>query len=328
MRPAWLVRHWFTVGLAGAAVLGFVAPALGARGGPLAPEVTTRAGVALIFFLQGLTLAPAALRQGARHWRLHVATQLFIFVAFPVVVFAAHAVAGEVLGESLRRGFLYLAVLPTTIAGCVVLTAAAGGNVAGAIFNSALANVAGVVLTPALVALLLDGRSGSVALLPMIGEVALLLVVPLAAGQAVRPVLLRRLRPDARLSASISNAVILFIVYTAFATSVHAGAFRATDGGEVLLVAGAALALFAGATAAAWLLGRRLGFGREDRAALLFCGPHKTLAAGAPMAQVIFAGDPAIGLLLLPLMVYHFVQLAGGAALADRLRAGAAEALP
>jgi solute carrier family 10 (sodium/bile acid cotransporter), member 7 len=321
-----LIRHWFLAGLAAVTALAFLAPALGAPGGPLRPEITTRAAVALIFLMQGLAIAPAALRTGALRWRLHVTVQTFIFLAFPVAVILLDTVAGRLLPDDLRLGFLFLAVLPTTVAACVVFTAAAGGNTAGALFNSALANTAGVVVTPLWAALLLRARGDVLPLGSMIGEIVLLLLVPFALGQIVRPLLHRVREPSPRVLRVLSSSIILFIVFAAFSASVVSGAF--TDGGvrATLLVTIACLGLFAAATGAAAGLGRRLGFDAGDRTALIFCGPHKTLAAGAPMAQVLFAGHPGIGLIVLPLMIYHAVQLLGGAALTARLRRNAERA--
>jgi solute carrier family 10 (sodium/bile acid cotransporter), member 7 len=315
----WLARNWFILGLAAAALLAFIVPGLGVRGGPLRPEITTKAGVALIFFLQGLALAPAALRAGALRWRLHLATQLFIFAAFPLAVLAIDRAAGGALPDELRLGFLFLAILPTTVSGCVVFTATAGGNVAGALFNSAVSNIAGVLITPLWAALLLGALGETPALGPMVLEIALLLLAPLAVGQAVRPMLARRREPDRKLLGTLSNVIILFIIFTAFANSVRSNAFAEVGLLANVLVAVSAGALFAAATGAAVLTARRLRFDDADRTAFLFCAPQKTLAAGAPMAQILFAGNPALGLILLPLIVYHAVQLVVGAMMADRL---------
>jgi solute carrier family 10 (sodium/bile acid cotransporter), member 7 len=321
----WLTRNWFLLGLATVAGLAFLAPDIGARGGPLRPEVTTKAGVALIFFIQGLVIAPAVLRAGALRWRLHVAVQLFVFGGFPVAVILLDVLGGQLLPPDLRLGFLFLAILPTTISTCVIFTAAAGGNTTGALFNSVLANITGVLLTPLLAALLLSARGEAPALGPMVGEVVLLLLVPLAVGQAARPLVRRVWEPNARLLAVLSSLIILYIVFAAFSNSVATGAFVQTGLLATAGVALAAIGIFAAATAAAALLGNRLGFEMGDRVALLFCGPQKTLAAGAPMAQILFAGHPGLGLILLPVILYHAVQLLGGAALVRRFRRAGAQ---
>jgi solute carrier family 10 (sodium/bile acid cotransporter), member 7 len=313
----WLTRNWFILGLATAAGLGFLLPEIGGSGGPLRTEVTTRVGVAIMFFLQGLGLATSALRTGALRWRLHLATQLYIFVGFPAAMILLDALGGRLLPEALRFGFLYLAILPTTVSACVVFTSAANGNVAGAVFNSALANTAGVVITPAWAALLLSARGQGPPLASTITEIALLLLAPLALGQLVRPLL--RTKPPRWLITNIANFIILFIVFAAFANSARSGAFGDAGLTATLMVVVIAVAIFILATGAAVFTGRRLGFDEGDRIALLFCGPQKTLAAGAPMAQILFAGNPALGLILLPLMAYHATQLFGAASIVERL---------
>ncbi|CAN5775989.1 bile acid:sodium symporter [soil metagenome] len=314
-----IARHWFLLGLAAATGLAFLLPEVGARGGPLRPEITTRAGVAAIFFMQGLALAPAALRVGALQWRLHLATQLFIFAGFPFVVIALDAAGGHLLPPDLRLGFIFLAILPTTISGCVVFTAAGGGNVSGALFNAVLANMAGVVLTPLWATLLLSARGEAPDPGPMIVELSLLLLVPIALGQAARPLLRYFRDPHPRLFSNLSSLIILYIVFIAFNDSARSGAFGETGVRGLGIIVIICIGLFVAATAAAGVTAQRLHFPAADRIALLFCAPHKTLAAGAPMAQVLFAGHPGLGLILLPLIVYHAVQLLGGAALIERL---------
>jgi solute carrier family 10 (sodium/bile acid cotransporter), member 7 len=315
----WMTRNWFLVALAGVATIAFLAPGLGARGGPLRPETTTRLAVAVIFFLQGLVIAPAALRAGALRWRLHLLVQSFVFAGFPAAVLLLDALGGGRLPADLRLGFLYLAILPTTISTCVVFTAMAGGNTSGALFNSVFANVAGVLLTPLWAALLLSARGEAPSIGPMLGEIVLLLLVPLAAGQAARPLVRRVREPEAKRLASASSMLILYIVFASFSDSVARGAFAQTGLPATVMVVVVALGLFTSATGAAYLLGRQLGFDAPDRVAVLFCAPQKTLAAGAPMAQILFSGHPGIGLVLLPVIVYHAIQLLAGATLAQRV---------
>jgi solute carrier family 10 (sodium/bile acid cotransporter), member 7 len=319
----WLLRHWFLLGLAAAAGLAFLVPGMGAAGGPLRPEITTRVAVAIIFLVQGLSITPAALRTGALRWRLHLTVQLFIFLAFPLTMLVLDALGGRLLPGDLRLGFLLLAILPTTVSACVVYTATAGGNTAGALFNAIFANVTGVLITPLWAAALLSARGEAQPLGPMIGEIGLLLLAPLVLGQLLRPLLMPErggpLGPRPPLLSVLPSLMILYIVFAAFARSVESEAFDGAGAPALLVVAVVAVLLFLLATSGAVVLGRRLGFDRGDRTALIFCGPQKTLAAGVPMAQVLFAGNPGLGLILLPLMLYHAVQLAGGAPLIGRL---------
>jgi solute carrier family 10 (sodium/bile acid cotransporter), member 7 len=165
--------------------------------------------------------------------------------------------------------------------------------------------------------LLLSARGQGPPLASTITEIALLLLAPLALGQLVRPLL--RTKPPRWLITNIANLIILFIVFAAFANSARSGAFGDAGLAATLMVVVIAGGVFVMATGAAVVAGRRLGFDKGDRIALLFCGSQKTLAAGAPMAQILFAGNPALGLILLPLMAYHAIQLFGAASIVARL---------
>jgi sodium/bile acid cotransporter 7 len=73
-----------------------------------------------------------------------------------------------------------------------------------------------------------------------------------------------------------------------------------------------ALAL-AGTTAAA----RAFGFSRTDEVAIVFCGSKKGLASGVAMAGVLFPAA-MVGPILVPIMLYHQMQLMVCATMARR----------
>jgi sodium/bile acid cotransporter 7 len=316
----WLAGHWFLLGLAGAVALAFVAPEPGAADGWLQPRVTTKAGVALIFFIQGLSMNLAELRAGVAAWRLHLLVQGFAFGVFPLVGLTLDWLVGRELPVDLRLGFLFLCVLPTTVSTAVVFTALAGGNTAGAIFNATLSNVAGVIITPLWATWLLAVAGRSVPLLPVMAEISALLLVPLVAGQMVRPVMRDRaegLRPWLR---QFSSLIVLFIVYTAFAGSVDGGLWQGQGGGTIGAAGAGVVIVFAIIFAATALGARQLGLDRADRIAALMCAPQKTLAAGVPMAQLLFGAHSGLGLILLPVLLYHPLQLLACGLMIPRLR--------
>ncbi|HUJ44851.1 MAG TPA: bile acid:sodium symporter family protein [Opitutaceae bacterium] len=305
----WLRRNWFLVGLVAAVGLAWLFPTAGAKGGFLHPEITIRVGVALIFFSQGLTLALDALRHGALHWRLHVLVQGWNFGLFPLVGLLLDRVAGGILPPDLRTGFLFLCVLPTTISTAIVFTAVAGGNVAGAIFNATLSNLLGIVVTPLWTGWLMRAGGQALPLGPVILEIVLLLLVPLAAGQALRPWLRRWVDPRKAQLTGVNSAIVLLIVYAAFAHSVGARVWERSGLHSVLVAAAGVALLFAFVMGAVRLTIRAAGLRGADTSAALFCSSQKTLAAGVPMAQLIFGAHPGLGLILLPVMLYHPLQL-------------------
>lgn len=318
--PWWRV-HGFLLGLVVAVILAFVFPEPGARGGVLQPELVNNGGIALILFLQGLSLALEKIRAGAGNWRLHGLIQAYTFVIFPLVGLGLNAVTlvawpGE--PEAIRQGFLYLCVLPSTISTSVVLTAVAHGNTAGALFNAALSNILGVMATPLLVQLLMNrtGQSGPIG--PLLLKITLLTLVPFAAGMLLRPRLAAWVDAHKAWVARLSNAVILFIVYAAFCDSVQERIWAVHGLGLTMQVLGVTLGLFGLMSGLVFATCRALRLDRGDMIAAYFCSVKKTLAMGVPLAVLIFGERADLPLILLPVMLYHPVQLFLNGLLASR----------
>jgi sodium/bile acid cotransporter 7 len=313
-----IVKDPFLLGMIAVVALATAAPEVGRSGGPLRADLLAQAGVVLVFLVQGLSLSTDRLAHGVSRWRLHLVVQAFTFGAFPLLWVGLRAAAGRAVPGDLMLGFFYLAALPSTITSSVAMTAVARGNVAAAMFNASLSSVLGALVTPLLVSLAMGAAGVPVALGDAMLRIAALLVLPLAAGQALRPVLGGWLARRGRWIARADRAVVLLIVYVSFCDSVRAGLW--TDHGVGTLataVAGAALLL-----AAALFLTRRaaarLGFDTEDEIAAVFCGSQKGLAAGIAMAKLLFAAHPAIGVIVLPIMVYHPLQLVVCSGVAER----------
>lgn len=317
----WWRNHGFLLGLVGATILAFLFPGPGARGGALQPELVNNGGIALILFLQGLSLAVEKIKSGAGNWRLHGMIQGYTFVVFPLaglVLNALTAVFWPSQPEAIRQGFLYLCVLPSTISTSVVLTAVARGNTAGALFNAALSNIVGVIATPLLVQLLMNrtGQAGPIG--PLLLKITLLTLVPFALGMVLRQRLAAWIDARRAWVARISNTVILFIVYTAFCDSVQDRVWATHGLTLTLQVLGVTLGLFGVMSALVFATCRLLRLGREDMIAAYFCSVKKTLAMGVPLAVLIFGERADLPLILLPIMFYHPVQLFLNGLLANR----------
>ncbi len=309
---------WFMKGMLVAVALAFLWPAPGAQGGFLQPELLNKAGIALVFFLTGLGLPLAALKDGALRWKVHLLIQACTFLISPALGWLLLKTSGGWMSADLQTGFFYLCALPSTVSSSVALTIAARGNVPVAVFNATLSSLLGVVLTPFWMAWLLGGSGSSFAVGPVIIDLLIWLVMPLVLGQLSRPLLGAWAgRHKARLQI-VDRLTILTLVYTSFADTVQQGVW--SRHGPLILVetvVGSAL-LFIILLAFTRLLGRWLGLNTEDRIAAVFCGSKKTLASGVPMAHLIFGANPALGLILMPIMIYHPLQLAVGGVLAQR----------
>ena len=300
------------------AVLGFLLPELGASDGPLHLGLVTKLGISLVFFLHGANLAPESLAAGVKNWKVHVLIQATTFALFPILGGILFVALDGVMSDSLRLGFFFLAALPSTISSSVAMTAIAKGNVPVAVFNATLSGLLGLVLTPAMVSLVTATGVMQFSLLDAMGNIALMLLAPFAIGQLVRPLIKQAVIKHKSILSLLDRGVILLIVFTSFATSTAGGIWTRFSVGEIVATVALVLVLLAIAFAMTVWLSRRLKLPLEDEAAAVFCGSTKSLANGAPIAQILFAGSPLLGVILLPLMLYHQLQLVGCAILAQR----------
>lgn len=309
---------WFLAGMGLATFLAWAFPEPGASGGWLHPEILTKAGIALIFFLHGVALSFGALKAGTLRWPLHLVVQLSTFLLFPLIGLGLSLGLSGHVSQGLRLGIFYLCALPSTVSSSVALTAAARGNVPAALFNATLSSVLGVFLTPLWVTVVLHSGGEAPPLGPVILDLVKWLVLPLVLGQLSRPLLGRWAEKNKRRINTVDRATILLLVYTSFCDSFQQGVWSNHGWLTLALVLALALGLFALVMGATGSASRLLGFSREDRITAMFCGSKKTLASGVPMARLIFGADPGIGLILLPIMIYHPLQLVICGVLAQR----------
>src|SRR4051812_13279828 len=204
---------WFLIGMIFATILAWALPAPGASGGWMHPELVTKAGVALIFFLHGLALSFAALRAGALNWRLHAVVQSCTFLVFPLIGLALHAMLRGHIAADLALGLFFLCALPSTVSSSVAMTATAHGNVAGAVFNATLSSLLGIVLTPLWVAWVMKTTGEMPPVEPVILDLIRWLVLPLAVGQALRPWLQKWAQAHKPRISIVDRLTILLLVY-------------------------------------------------------------------------------------------------------------------
>ncbi|MBB4660087.1 bile acid:sodium symporter family protein [Parvularcula dongshanensis] len=321
--PAALARRFkpdpFVLLLLAAVVLALLLPSPGAKtSGPLDLHRLTQIGIGLIFFLHGAAFPTAVIVENAKRWRIHALIQGTTFLLFPAIGFLLYLATRGLLSDTLRLGFFFLAALPSTISSAVALTGVARGNVPIAVFNASLSGLIGLVLTPLLLRLVQVSGGGGPSLGSAVADIARVLLLPFVAGQVARPLIGGFITRHKKRIALVDRGVILLIVYTAFASSTAAGLWSTIGIGElaatVLLVA----LLLAAALASVIATTRALKLSREDEVAVVFCGSTKSLANGAPIAQVVFAGTGLGGVVILPLMIYHQLQLIACASLAQR----------
>lgn len=306
----------FTLALLATVLLASLLPASGLAAQWL--DTVTDIAIAVLFFLHGARLPRQAIVAGLLHWRLHLLILGCTFVLYPLLGVLARPLASAALTPELALGLLFLCALPSTVQSSIAFTAIAGGNVAAAVCSASLSSLLGVFLTPWLMTLL-AGSSGAMAdPLGAVAKIMLLLLAPFVAGHLLRPWIGARVDALKPLLRYTDQGTILLVVYAAFGAAVLEGLWTATPLPALLLTAAACALLLAIAMPLVWLIARRSGFARADQIAVLFCGTKKSLATGVPIAKVLFAGGP-LGAIVLPVMLYHQLQLMVCAVVATRM---------
>lgn len=277
--------------------------------------------IALLFFLHGAKLSREAVVAGVTHWRLHLTILAFTFVLFPILGLLISKVG--VLTPTMAAGMVFLACLPSTVQSSIAFTSIGRGNVAAAVCAASASNLFGIFLTPVLVGLLMNAH-GDVGGWDSIKSIIVQLLVPFVAGQLARPLVGKWIEKHKTLVGRVDRGSILLVVYSAFSAAVVEGLWRKVSPLELivlLVVCGVLLTLVMLAT----MWGSRLlGFSKADEVAIVFCGSKKSLATGVPMAGILFPGATA-GVLVLPLMIFHQIQLMACSVLAQRYAARPAD---
>ena len=314
----------FTIGLLLMVLLASLLPASGQAALVLGHATTVAIG--LLFFLHGAKLSREALVAGLTHWRLHLLVLACTFVMFPLMGLVIEPLALRLLTPELTMGILFLCVLPSTVQSSIAFTALARGNVAAAVCSATASNFLGIFLTPLMVgALVLQGaQAAGGSGLAQIWKIVEQLLLPFLAGQLLRPwigAFIDRHKPVLRY---VDQGSILLVVYMAFSESVSEGLWQHISGLTLLVLIALSCLMLAVALGLSVWTSRRLGFSKEDEITIVFCGSKKSLASGVPMAKVLFAPS-TLGMIILPLMLFHQIQLMVCAVLAQRWARRAAD---
>ncbi|RYY27409.1 MAG: bile acid:sodium symporter [Sphingomonadales bacterium] len=274
-------------------------------------------GIVLLFFLHGAKLSREAVIAGAKNWKLHLAVFAFTYAVFPVLGLGLTAL--PILSGSVAAGVLFLTLLPSTVQSSIAFTAIARGNVAAALCSASFSNLIGIFLTPALVALLMSGAAGMGGVsFASVEKILLQLLLPFVVGHLMRPWIGGWVTRNKKLVTMVDRGSILLVVFTAFGAAVVAGLWSQVSGLDLALIFAVSCVLLAIVLGGTWGVAKAMKLPREDAIVLLFCGSKKSLASGVPMAGVLFPASQ-IGMVLLPVMLFHQLQLIVCAIIAKRL---------
>jgi sodium/bile acid cotransporter 7 len=282
--------------------------------------------IAALFFLQGARLSRSAIVLGMTHWRLHVAIGATTFVLFPLLGLGLLAAAPHLLPQPLLLGVLFVCALPSTVQSSIALTSIAGGNVPGAVCSATISNIAGIALAPVLFGAMSNLRGGGIDFMG-VWQVSMQLLVPFAAGHVLRPWIGAWAERNRAVLSITDRSAILLVVYSAFSAAVVRGIWQQVPPARLMELALLMTVLLGLVLLVTRLLSRSLGLAPADEAALVFCGSQKSLVSGVPIANALVSGA-TVGPMLLPIMLYHPLQLLICAWLARRYATPAAETRP
>ncbi len=294
----------YVIALFGMVVLASILPVRGVAAHDL--NLVVKLAIALLFFLHGAKLSRESVVAGVTHWRLHLLILAFTFVMFPVLGLVISKVG--VLPPTLAAGILFLCCLPSTVQSSIAFTSIARGNVAAAVVAASASNLFGIFITPVLVSLLMHTQGGASGGWKSVQDIVVQLLLPFIAGQLARPLISKWIEKHKQLIGYVDRGSILLVVYSAFSEAVVGGIWHRISPLQLVILLAVCGALLSVVLAATTFGARALGFAPEDEKTITFCGSKKSLATGVPMANILFPG-PTAGILVLPLMIFHQIQL-------------------
>lgn len=305
----------------GMIALAAVMPVYG-QGAAIAGTVADVA-IAFLFFLYGARLSPGAAIRGLTQWKLQIAVLLCTFALFPLIGVGLKQIMAGVLPNALLAGVVVLCLMPSTVQSSIAFTSVARGNVAAALCAASLSNIAGVFVSPLLIGWLFQ-TSGITLSFDVFRDILLQLLAPFVAGQLARPWIGAWIERHKQILSYADRGSILLIIYVAFSRGMVDKVWGGVGIADLLILTTMLTLLLAFVLLLTDLVGRRLlSLRREDSIVLQFCGSKKSLASGLPIASLLFPG-PQLGLILLPLMLFHQIELIVCAVLARRYGADAA----
>ncbi len=310
----------FILSLLGAILVAYAVPSVGAVTLDKPLYVITTYGVSITFFLYGLKLDMAQLKAGLKNWQLHILVQASTFLLFPLLALLIKPFFVGSANHTLWIGIFYLAALPSTVSSSVVMVSLAGGNVVAAIFNATLSSLMGIFITPLWMSLFLTSSNGEYDLSGILWKLCLQVILPVIVGMLCHRFGGEWAKKNKNALKLIDQSIILSIVYQSFSESFYQQLFKGLAFSTIVALALGMIMLFQAIYQLIKWLCRLLHFSEADSSAAIFCGSKKSLVHGTVMSKVLFSQASAIGIYLLPIMIYHAGQLIGASYLARKRR--------
>ncbi|QRM90542.1 bile acid:sodium symporter [Lacinutrix sp. WUR7] len=292
-----------TIGLA------YLFPHWGTPESEIPIDTISAIGISLIFFFYGLKLSPTKLKEGIKNWKLHLLIQTSTFLIFPLLVLIFRPLIQNEEQEIIWLAFFFLAALPSTVSSSVVMVSIAKGNIPAAIFNASISGIIGVVLTPLWMGLFVQQTGTDFSFTDIYVKLIVQIILPVITGVLLQRFFGAFALKHAKLLTRFDKSIILLIIYKSFASSFADNLFSSISLLDILLLFIAVLVLFGILYFLTGFLAKQMQFNTEDQTTAQFCGTKKSLVHGTVFSKIIFGNMASIGILLLPIMLYHAIQL-------------------
>lgn len=299
----------FVIAIVISILLAYVFPQLGASGSPVPMNLISSLGISFIFFFYGLSLSSQALRDGLKNWKLHVSVQASTFLLFPLLILPFFPLVKDTSYEIIWLAFLFMAALPSTVSSSVVMVSMAKGNLPGAIFNASISGIIGIVLTPLWLLPFIKQTDVAFDFSSIYLQLITEIVIPLALGLLLRKFLAAWALKNKRTLNKFDKFIILLIIYKSFVQSFEDKIFSSVSLLEMIAMVALVLVLFVVIYCATSWIGKVLKFNHADQITNQFCGTKKSLVHGTVFSEALFGQTSIVGIILLPLMFYHAIQI-------------------
>ncbi|WP_372754989.1 bile acid:sodium symporter family protein [Labilibaculum sp.] len=299
----------FIVSVVAVICIAYFFPAWGTHENKFPINTISAIGISLIFFFYGLKLSPSKLKAGVKNWKLHLLVQSSTFFIFPLLILLCRPLIQNEEQEIIWLAFFFLAALPSTVSSSVVMVSIAKGNIPSAIFNASISGIIGVVLTPLWMGLFVHNAQTDFNFIDIYIKLIVQIILPVIVGSILQRFFGEFARKHGKLLTLFDKSVILLIIYKSFAASFDENIFNSVSIYDLLMLVTAVLALFTILFFLTGFLAKKMKFNTEDQITAQFCGTKKSLVHGTVFSKIIFGNIATIGIILLPLMLFHALQL-------------------
>ena len=298
--------------------IAYLFPQWGTKDSNIPLDIISAIGIALIFFFYGVKLSPSKLKAGLFNWKLHVLVQAATFLIFPSLILLFRPLIQNEAHDTIWLAFFFLAALSSTVSSSVVMVSIAKGNIPAAIFNASISGLIGILLTPLWMGLFVHDAQADFDFTDIYTKLLVQILLPVIVGMLSQRFLGKFVQRHMSSLTLFDKSIILLIIYKSFAESFSDHLFSSVSLLDLIMLLIAVLGLFAILYLIIGWIANRLGFSLEDRITAQFCGSKKSLVHGTVFSKILFGNLPTIGFMLLPLMLYHAIQIMIISAIASR----------